>query len=93
MSNTYEIIGKIKLITDTQKVTEKFSKREFVVTTPDEKYPQDVKLELVNDNCAKLDSFSEGQEVKVGFNLRGNEFKGKYYVSLSAWKIEAVEPF
>ena len=23
----------------------------------------------------------------MSFNLRGNEYKGKYYVSLSAWKV------
>jgi single-strand DNA-binding protein len=27
----------------------------------------------------------------VSFNLRGNEFNGKYYVNLQAWKIEPLE--
>ena len=93
MSEKYELKGRIKMIGETQEFPSGFSKREFVVTSPDEKYPQDIKFEIVKDNCAKLDSFSEGDEATVSFNIRGNEFNGKYYVSLSAWKIEKGEPF
>jgi hypothetical protein len=28
--------------------------------------------------------------VMVSFNLRGNEYNGKYYVNLQAWKIEVA---
>ncbi len=28
----------------------------------------------------------------VSFDLRGNEYKGRYFVSLSAYKVETVEP-
>jgi hypothetical protein len=87
MSNT--ITGTIKIIFPTESYPSGFSKREFVVTTK-EQYPQDVKLEVVKDKTALLDSFSEGQEVTVHFNVRGNEYQGKYYVSLQGWKIEKV---
>jgi hypothetical protein len=26
--------------------------------------------------------------VKVSFDIRGNEYNGKYYVNLNAWKLE-----
>ncbi|MGI9239866.1 MAG: DUF3127 domain-containing protein, partial [Verrucomicrobiales bacterium] len=55
------------------------------------KYPQDVKLEVIKEKVALLDKFSEGQRVKASFNIRGNEYKGKYYVNLQAWKINPAD--
>jgi single-strand DNA-binding protein len=83
----YEATGKIKLISDTQTFPSGFSKREFVVTTADSKYPQDLKFEVVKDKCSILDSYKEGQDVVVNFDVRGNEYNGKYYVNLSCWKL------
>lgn len=84
----FELKGKIKLISDTQTFGSGFTKREFVITTPDDKYPQDIKFEVVKDKCSILDQFSSGQEVTVNFDVRGNEYNGKYYVNLSCWKIQ-----
>jgi len=81
-----KLTGKIKLINETQTWDSGFSKREFVLTTQ-EQYPQDVKLEVVKDKCALLDKFKVGDNVDVSFNVRGNEYNGKYYVSLQGWKI------
>ncbi|WP_411825313.1 DUF3127 domain-containing protein [Luteolibacter sp. AS25] len=85
----YEAAGTIKLINDTQTFPSGFSKREFVVTTAHDKYPQDLKFEVVKDKCSILDDYSEGQEVQVNFDIRGNEYNGKYFVNLSCWKLEA----
>jgi hypothetical protein len=68
-----------------------FTKREFVVTTPDDRFPQDIKLECVKDKCALLDRVSVGQNVKVTFDLRGNEYNGRYFVNLTAWRVEPAE--
>lgn len=80
------VTGKIKQIYDTVTYDSGFSKREFVVTT-NEQYPQDIKMELVKDKCALLNNYSEGDEVTVDINLRGNEYNGKYYVNIQAWRI------
>jgi len=85
----FEINGKVKIINDTQSFSSGFTKREFVVTTGDSKYPQDIKFEIVKDKCAVLDSYSPGQEVTVNFDVRGNEYNGSYYVNLNCWKISA----
>lgn len=84
----YEANGKIKLVSETQNFPSGFSKREFVVTTGDGKYPQDLKFEVVKDKCSILDNFKEGADVRVSFDIRGNEYNGKYYVNLSCWKLE-----
>jgi hypothetical protein len=85
----YEAAGKIKLINDTQTFPSGFTKREFVVTTSADKYPQDLKFEVVKDKCSLLDQFEPEQDVTVTFDIRGNEFNGKYFVNLSCWKIQA----
>ena len=87
---SYETTGEIKLINDIQTFSSGFEKREFVITT-DEKYPQDIKLELIKDDVVKTDQFKVGDNVKVSWNLRGNEYNEKFYVNLQAWRIEAVE--
>lgn len=81
------ITGKVKVIMDTQTFDSGFSKREFVITTQ-EQYPQDIKMECVKDKTAMLDSLSEGSDVEVSFNVRGNEYNGRYFVNLQAWKIK-----
>jgi hypothetical protein len=90
-----ETTGILKLKNDTQKVSEKFSKREFVITTESNTpYPQHVSFQLANDKCAILDTLKEGEEVKVVFNLKGREWSGpdgvKYFNTLDAWKVERV---
>jgi len=82
-----EITGTIKEIFDTQTFTSGFSKREFVITTQ-EQYPQQVKFEMTKDRADIIESLSIDDFVKVSFNIRGNEYQGKYYVSLQGWKVE-----
>lgn len=79
--------GQIKVIYDTQTFGSGFQKREFVITTED-KYPQDIKFEFVKDKCTVLDGYEAGTKVKVFFDIRGNEYKERYFVNLNAWKME-----
>jgi hypothetical protein len=73
---------------DQQTFKSGFTKREFVVTTDDDRFPQDVKFECIKDKAALLEGVQEGQRVKVSFDLRGNEYNGRYFVNLSAWRLE-----
>ena len=86
--NTIE--GSIKLINETKEYgSNGFTKREFILKT-NEKYPQEVKLELYKDDCALLDSYAVGDSLEATFNIKGNEYKGNYYVNLQAWKLAAA---
>jgi single-strand DNA-binding protein len=88
MSKTFEIEGTLKVINEVQSFASGFTKREFVVEVEDGKYPQMIKFEVVKDKTALLDQLSEGDPVSVAFDIRGNEYNGRYYVNLNAWKIE-----
>ena len=85
---------RIKLIHPTQQVTEKFSKREFVVTDGlDSDYPQHILLQATRDKCSLLDQFNVNDMVDVAINIRGREWTSpqgeiKYFNSIEAWRIE-----
>ena len=82
-----KINGTIKVIGELQTWDSGFSKVEFVVTTQ-EQYPQDIKFEAVKDKAENFLKFNKlGDNVDVSFNVRGNEYNGKYYVNLEAWKV------
>jgi len=87
-----EVKGKIKFIGSTQQVSDKFSKREIVVTT-DEQYQQHISIEFNQDKCAILDKYSVGDDVEVGINLKGREWTNpqgevKYFNSIQGWNIK-----
>jgi hypothetical protein len=94
--SAFKMKGVVKVIRPTQQVSEKFSKREFVVTDrSEEKFPQDIMFELTQDKTTLLDNVMEGQEVEVSFNLRGREWvspKGetKYFNTLNAFKLDTI---
>ena len=86
----FEISGTIKKIYEEQTFGSGFNKREFVLTVPDGRFPQDIKFETVKDKVALVSAFKIGDPVKVAFDIRGREWKDNYYVNLNAWKIEAA---
>ena len=86
-----KVSGTIKVIGEVQTFDSGFKKVEFVVTT-DEKYPQDIKLEIIQDKVDNFVKFNKvGDSVDVKFNLRGNLYNEKYYVNLQAWDVRKVD--
>ena len=88
----YVMKGVVKVVKDTIQISEKFSKREFVVTDNGGLYPQDVLFQLTKDKCLLGDSLSVGDEIEVRFNLNGKEWTNangevKYFNSLDAWSV------
>lgn len=85
-----EITGNIKLINDTETGTSKagkeWAKRQIVVTTS-ETYPQHIAIDFMGDKITQINNFEVGNPVVVSINIRGNEYNGKYYNSISGWKI------
>lgn len=92
-----EITGKLHRKFEIQEISEKFSKREFVILDDSKAdFPQYIKLELFNDKTNLLDGFKKNDVLKVTFNLNGREYtkdgKTSYFNSLVVWKIEKQEP-
>ena len=91
----FKLTGTLKVIKDTVQISEKFAKREFVISDTSSMYPQDILFQAVQDKCSMLDAVNEGEQVDVSFNLRGREWTSpqgevKYFNTLDAWRIEKV---
>lgn len=91
----FKLSGTLKVKNDTVQVSEKFSKREFVITDNSSMYPQDIMFQLTQDKCALLDQFNPQDQVEVSFNLRGREWTSpqgevRYFNTLDAWRLDKV---
>jgi single-strand DNA-binding protein len=96
MEAKFSISGKLFEKFSPMQLKNNFSKREFVLETKDNpKYPQYLKFELQNDNCSLLDSYNNGDEIVVNFDLRGRPYtnpKGDkiYFTNLVAWRLSGA---
>ena len=87
-----EVTGKITKILDLQTGTtqsgSEWKKQSFILETT-ETYNNVYCFELFGEE--KVENFLKfnkvGNEVKVDFNVNTNEWKGKYFTTLSAWKV------
>jgi len=90
----YELKGNVKVVSETNVISDKFKKREFVITDDSSQYPQDIAMQLTQDNCDKLNGVKVGDRLLVKFNLRGRAWndpktgKDRYFNSLDAWFIQ-----
>lgn len=89
------ITGSIKVVGKTQQVSDKFSKRELVITEPSGQRPQHIPVEFTQDRTSMLDAYKPGDEVTVTCYVNGREWTGKdgvtkYFLSLSGNRIERV---
>ena len=88
-----DITGILKVKGETQQVSEKFKKRDFVLTDNSSSYPQHISFQLTQDKVSLIDQYNIGDEIKVHINLRGREWtspKGeiKHFNTLECWRIE-----
>lgn len=89
-----ELQGTVKKISDIQTFASGFQKREMVLLTQ-EQYPQPINIEFLSEKIALLDTLNEGDEVKVGINIRGREWTNpqgevKYFNSITGWRVEKM---
>lgn len=94
----YEIKGKLIFKEDTQHISERFQKREFVIEVENEKNPQwndFIKIQLIQDRCDLLENIALNENIKVYFNVRGRKWENKgqvsYFTNLEGWRIEKLQ--
>lgn len=96
---SYELEGLLIVKNDTQQVSDKFKKREFVVETTTSNgttdFTEQVKLQFTQDRCDLIEIIEVGDKVKVNFNIKGKGWEKNgttnYFVNLDAWRIEKLE--
>jgi len=98
--SSFNVTGTLIAKSETQQVSDKFKKREFVLMTVESvngtEYPNPLKMQAVQAKCDVLDRYAIGSQVSVSFNVKGNSYTDKkdgstkYIVNLDMWKIEPV---
>lgn len=97
---SFEASGRLAEIFETQKVSDRFQKREFILEIKSTsangfEFVDLIKFQLTQDKCAQLDQFSVDDPVKVSFNLRGRKWERdgqvSYFTNLEAWRIEKTQ--
>ena len=67
-----------------------WEKQEFVIETQGQ-YPKKICFSLWGERTSYLEKLSQGDGIKVKFNVESREYKGKWYTDARAWRIEGVE--
>ncbi len=90
---SYDMTGTVKEVMDEVTFNSGFNKREFVVTSEDDRFPQDIKFECVKEKCSLLNDVQPGQRITVTFDLRGSNKNstGRYFVNLTAWRLQGAD--
>ena len=87
-----EFKGVVKVKGETVQVSEKFKKRDFVVSS-EEQWPQHISFQLNQDRVDSLGNINVGDIVNVKFGLNGREWKNpttgeiKYFNTLVAFSV------
>jgi selenophosphate synthetase-related protein len=93
-----QIQGVLLQTTGIEQITDAFKKTNLIIQTEhDTQYPQEVSIEVHNDNIAKLSSCGAkaGDIVTVDCNLRGRKYEkegqpAKWFNTIVLWKITKV---
>jgi hypothetical protein len=89
-----QLTGIIKVIKEEVVVSDKFRKRELVLTdNSNSEYPQHISFQLTQDRCSLLDPYKVGDVATIHFNIRGREWTSpqgeiKFFNTLEAWKLD-----
>lgn len=91
----FKFNGIVSFVGEKQQVSEKFAKREIVLTDNAEKYPQEIAFQFTQDKCDLLNGIGVGQEVEISFSLKGRKWtspqgENKWFNTLDAFKIEQL---
>jgi len=96
---SFEINGRLAEKFETQQVSDRFMKREFVLeikstSATGYEFVDLIKFQSTQDKCALLDQVNVDDTVKVSFNLRGRKWEKdgqvSYFTNLEAWRIEKL---
>jgi len=90
-----QVKGTIKRIEATKVVSDKFKKRDVVVTT-DGEYSQDLNIQFTQNKCDVLNNYTAGDNVVIDINLRGNDRENadgvvSNFTKIEGWKISKSE--
>jgi hypothetical protein len=89
MSQKYEAVVRLKRANPPKQLNNGKMVRTFVGET-DERYSQVLEFECYGDKCDLIKGRKAGDLVSITFELRGREYNGRVYHSLSVQGVQSV---
>ena len=91
----FKFKGIVHNVGATNQVSDKFRKREVVLTDGASEYPQYIPFTFVQDKCSLADQLIEGQEVEFSFSLKGREWTSpqgdvKFFCTIEAFNVSGA---
>jgi hypothetical protein len=68
----------------------KWQKQDIVIETENGKFPKKVCVSMWGDLITN-NSFEEGKDISVEFDVESREYNGKWYTDVKAWRINKVD--
>jgi hypothetical protein len=89
-----EITGKIIVVLPLQsgisKSGNEWKKQEYVLETHDQ-YPKKICFQIFGSDRINQAAILPGEELKVSIDIDSHEYQGRWFNSISAWKVERVD--
>lgn len=91
-----KVQGTIVTATAIEQISDSFKKRNLILKTDaDTNYPQEINIELHQNNVDLIKGMVKGDEVEVDINLRGNRYEKeglptRWFNTLVGWKVAKV---
>lgn len=76
-----------------QETKGKFTFQEAIFKETKDDYPSTYSIKLVGKTLGALNNSHIGQVFEVCVNIKSNEYNGRYYTDLQAWKLTNDIPF
>ncbi len=91
MASTMDVEGVIRTIlpvTSGESNGRAWQRGGFVLEVQNGSYVDSVCFEQWTNNLSVLDGFNVGDHVVVSFNVRSREYQGRWFTSVSAWRMQ-----
>ena len=82
-----KLITKLAETSGTSKAGKDWVKQDFVIETQ-ETYPKKVCISVMGEKVNTLRNINVGEVITAHINIESREYNGKYYTTISAWKLD-----
>lgn len=91
-----EIEGRIINVLDKQEGTSNrtgnhWASQEYVIETHDQ-YPRKCCFRVFGEDRINAMNIQVGEELRVSFDVDAREYQGRWYNTLTAWKVDRIDP-
>ncbi len=86
-----KINTKLSVESGVSKAGKEWKKQSFVLNTGAQYRPEICFQMFGEEKIELLNKFNEGDDVEVFFNLSSQEYNGKYFHNIDAWRIEKIQ--